>query len=61
MNSEIMDAIAEYASNNYENQVLNSSEYSEFVKNITELQEDFKQLNLPDEQTQLVRRLLKAS
>ena len=59
MNSEIMDNIAQYASENYENQILNSPEYAQFVSNITALQEDIKRLELPDEQMQLVKRLLK--
>lgn len=59
MKTEIMDAIAEYASQNYEHQVINSPEYAEFVNNITELQGDVRQLNLSEEQFQLVKRLLK--
>ena len=59
MNSEIMDNIAQYASESYESQILNSPEYAQFVSNISMLQEDVKKLNLPDEQMQLVKRLLK--
>lgn len=59
MNSEIMDNIAQYASENYESQLLNSKEYAGFTKSLAELQEDIKRLNLPDEQMQLVKRLLK--
>ena len=59
MKTEIMDYIAQYSSREYESQMLNSPEYEKFVKNIAELQEDIKRLNLPDEQMQLVKRLLK--
>lgn len=59
MKSEIMDNIVQYASINYESQILNSREYAEFRQNILELQEDIKNLNLPDEQTDLIKRLLK--
>ena len=59
MKTEIMDYIAQYSSTEYESQMLNSPEYEEFVKNVAELQEDIKRLNLPDEQMQLVKRLLK--
>lgn len=59
MKSEILDIIARYASESYEDSLLNSPEYKEFTKNITELQEDIKKLNLPEEQIQLVKRLLK--
>lgn len=59
MKSEILDNISQYASTNYESQILNSQEYAEFVKNITELQEDIRRLNLPEEQINLIKRLLK--
>lgn len=59
MKSEIMDNISQYASQNYESQILNSKEYAELVKNITELQEDIKRLDLPEEQINLIKRLLK--
>lgn len=57
--SEIMEIIAEYASNNYASQILQSEEYAELVSDIVELQEDIKRLNLPDEQMEIVRRLIK--
>ena len=59
MKTEIMDAIAKYASQNYEHQVINSLEYAEFVKNITKLQDNVRQLNLPEEQLKLIKQLLK--
>ncbi len=57
--SGIIEIIAEYASNNYESQILQSEEYTELVNNIVELQKDIKRLNLPEEQMQVVRRLIK--
>lgn len=59
MYSEIMDNLAQYASESYENQLLNSPEYEEFANNLVNLQEDIKRLNLPEEQIQIVRQLLK--
>lgn len=59
MKSEIFDAIAQYASQNYEDTLLNSPEYEEFKQNILELQEDINKLNLPEREMQLVKRLLK--
>ena len=59
MKSRIIEIIAEYASNNYESQILQSEEYTELVNNIVELQKDIKRLNLPEEQMQVVRRLIK--
>ena len=54
-----MDNIAQYASENYESQLLNSPEYAEFSNNLAELQEDVKRLNLTEEQMQPVKRLQK--
>ena len=54
MKTGIIEIIAEYASNNYENK-----EYTELVNNIVELQKDIKRQNLPEEQMQVVRRLIK--
>ena len=59
MKSGITEIIAEYASHNYENQILQSEEYTELVNDIVELQKDIKRLNLPEEQMQVVRRLIK--
>ena len=59
MKSKIMEIIAEYASNSYESQILQSEEYAELLNNIVELQEDIKRLNLPEEQMQIVRRVIK--
>ena len=47
MKTGIIEIIAEYASNNYESQILQSEEYTELVNNIVELQKDTKRLNLP--------------
>ncbi len=59
MKSRLIEIIAEYASNSYESQILQSDEYTELVNNIVELQKDIKRLNLPEEQMQVVSRLIK--
>ncbi|MCM1135629.1 MAG: hypothetical protein NC400_08645 [Clostridium sp.] len=59
MKSNIMEIIAEYASTHYESQILQSKEYKELTNNIIELQEDIRKLNLPEEQIQMVKRLIK--
>lgn len=59
MKCEIMDFITDYASQNYESQILNSSEYSELFEEITALQEDIRKSGLPEEQSRLVKQLLK--
>lgn len=59
MKNRLIEIIAEYASSNYESQILQSEEYTELVNNIFELQKDIKRLNLPEEQMQVVKRLIK--
>ncbi|MCM1561931.1 MAG: hypothetical protein NC123_20735 [Butyrivibrio sp.] len=59
MNSELFNNIARYASESYEDQLINSPEYAEFTNELIALQEDIKKMNLPDEQKDIVKRLLK--